>query len=223
MAGRRRFRSAISEKSRAVAAAEAARPDYYKQLLQDLKLLDIKRSVIQSNRRNLPWLFVGVVPILAILALAPLILAVFIVGTYLGTIFGPFGVLERLSKARADAANITSRISHTLPELGDTRKVALAGISRVGKRGVEFCSPAVRLDGALLSRLTTDGEFISLGKYRKLAVIPLDESGVMAPDLAEMKDQYWLGDARAAGLADTAILSTLGLLELRSMAPVQPA
>jgi hypothetical protein len=223
MAGRRRFRSAINEKSRAVAAAEAARPDYFKQLLQDLKLLDIKRSVIQSNRRNLPWLFVGIVPILGMLALVPLLIAIFILGTYLGTIFGPFGVLERLSKARADTANITNRISHTLPELGDTRKVALAGVRRVGKRGIEFCSPAVRLDGALLSRLTTDGEFIPLGKYRKLAVIPLDEGGLLAPDFAEMKDQYWLGDARSAGLADTAIQSAQGQLEQRSLAPVQPS
>ncbi|WP_291075619.1 hypothetical protein [Hyphomonas sp.] len=214
MARRRRYHSNTSKLSVEQARAEAEKPDLVRNLFQNLKLLDIKKSVIEANQKRLPFLYMGLFPILAIALFVSLWLAVLLGGAYVGTIWGPWGALERISAARKDVKDLTDRISRDLPSMDSKHCFAVFGVQKSGKVELKLSDVALPVDGPALSTLDTDGHFGGLGPYRKLGVVPLGPDNKIVPDLEAMKDQYWLGDARRAGIPDAAITTALNSLRV---------
>lgn len=214
MARRRRYHSNTSKLSVEQARAEAEKPDLVRNLFQNLKLLDIKKSVIEANQKRLPFLYMGLFPILAIALFVSLWLAVLLGGAYVGTIWGPWGALERISAARKDVKDLTDRISRELPAMDPAHRFAIFGVRSIGRGRLDLSGAALPVDGPALATLNEDGHFAGLGPYRKIGVVPLGPENEILPDLSAMKDQYWLGDARQAGLTDAVILAALNELNL---------
>jgi len=214
MARRRRYHSNISKLSVEQARAQAENPNLVRNLFQNLKLLDIKKSVIETNQKRLPFLYVGLFPILAIALFVSLWLAVLLGGAYAGTIWGPWGALERISAARKDVKDLLNKISRELPAIEPQNRFAIFGARKIGKGKFELSEKALPVDGPALATLNEDGHFTGLGPYRRLGLVPLGPENEILTDLSKMKDQYWLGDARQAGLPDEVILAALDGLKL---------
>ncbi len=204
------------------AAEQASKPNHFRDMLQDLKVLDIKRRAIGLHKRRMPYLIAGLLPIgLTVLffvlqaSILSLWLGIAIGGGYASQFFGPLGSLTRIKKARLDGELQIMKITERLPLMETGEALALFGVQKAGKSSLVTSDGAIRINRETLEAIDTDMAFVALGKYQYLGTAHIGANGSISEDFDRFKDQYWLGYARQKGCGDEAIAKALTQLRLK--------
>jgi len=187
----------------------------FEMIAQDLKVIDIKRQVIKSGKKNLPFAYIGLA--IASLFLLVTILAISIIGMVIaGSLFsgalaqvtGPMGIPARRKSSIDEIDKAVDRIIHALPKLPDGETVSVFGVRKVSKAGVNLSQPPTRLTRDVLDQINDDGVF-AFEAYKFLGVAKQLPSGAVDLSFRDLRAHRWYMEALNAGLKDEAILAAL--------------
>lgn len=201
-------RSGATQRARAEKRKEAERavdPSVraVSNIVQDLKLVELKGNLVGKATKILPFLYVAfglaliTIPILGYLGL-------FISGAVSTQIFGPVGLRTRREKHRTDLLKVKERLQRNLQTLGRDKTIYAMGIAAISKHGIEPCSTLQQVDVELVQTLSEDGLF-PLGKYRYLAVAISDGEGDVTKltlNHRDLKEYPWYVEAKMRGISD---------------------
>ena len=182
---------------------------------QDIKLIDIKRRVIKTNTFRLPFLYVGLgvfgfFLLGAIFALS--IIMCFIFGTIFSAIFantfGPIGALERRKSAGKEIENLIAQVGEALSSLPDNVQPKLFGFCYATKKDLKLTDACIDMKTMQMSLFDAKGA-LPLGPYKSLGMVFRAPDGEIDLKHSAMKTQYWLTEARLAGIKDDQIVDAL--------------
>lgn len=186
-------------------------------IIQDLKLIALKASLISKATRLMPFLYIGFAISLLIIPASVIpdlqseksliripYVALFLVSVVASQIWGPVGRHTRREKHRADLLDVKARLQQSLQILGRDKFVYAMGIAAISKDGIEPTSNFQKVDMELVQALSEDGLF-PLGKYRYLAVAISDGEGDVTKltlNHRDLKEYPWYVEAKKRGISD---------------------
>ena len=176
----RRQRSPIQKARRAaLAEAEASRPDTedlkLDRSVQTLKVIEIKRRVIQQCSRKIPWAMVGTrvaaIPMAISVALISPI-GIFIFGAVfsgaLSQLVGPLGAMTKRSSTRQELPALIDTLQSEVKALSNAR-ICVFGVLPSTKKGLVTGPSMHRLDAELVGNIDADGR-LPIGDYVQLGI-----------------------------------------------------
>lgn len=170
---------------------------YLENILQELKVIDIKRKSIRSGRKREPFIYAGLV-----LAGFPLLVAlysisalgIFICGSIFGAVasqlFGPTGVRGRRAKARDAIDKSLNKILNALPYIDGRYKVRAFGLVSAQRSAIKLTDHYADITVAALEEVSIDGAFFDQ-KHSHFIAIPYGEAGGLDPTQSVLRGQYW--------------------------------
>ena len=180
---------------------------------QNLKLIDIKRGVIRTNTRRLPFLYIGLgifgfLLLGAILAISAIMIFIFgaLFSAVAGNTFGPIGAIERRKEAAKEIERLRAAVGADLHDLQDGAGPQVFGFIRATKTALELTDRCIDLKTMNMQDIDNKGT-LPFAPYKSLGMFFRTPDGTI--DLAHpaIKNQYWLIEARLRGLSDEAILA----------------
>lgn len=167
-------------------------------VLQELKVIDIKRRSIQSGKRREPFLFmllaIAAIPV-GIAAISVSMLGLFISGGILAAvssqIYGPTGTRGRRGAAQAAIDKSINKIAEALPTLDGKFALRIFGLISAKPGNLILTDEAYDLDRSALEAVDANGAFFE-AKYTYLVAIPYTISGGYDHTQPVLRGQYWL-------------------------------
>lgn len=166
-------------------------------VLQELKVIDIKRRSILSGKRREPFMFAGL--LLAGLVLGVTILSLALLWIFIAfpvflavssQIFGPTGIRGRRQSAYKAIERSVEKIGSALPRLAPDARLRVFGLLSANKSSVQVTSKAKTLTPDTLGELAPGGGFFTT-RYKYLVAIPADGAGRLDHNQPAIKGQYW--------------------------------
>lgn len=184
-------------------------------LSQNLKLIDIKRSVIRTNTRRLPFLYValGIFGFMlggAILAISVVFIFVFgaLFSGVVANTFGPVGAIERRKDAARQIERLRTEVGEDVYALPDGVAPKVFGFVSATKSDVSLTAGALDLKTMRLDDINGKGEF-PFWPYKSIGMVFRDSDGGINLKHPAIKNQYWLIEARLKGTPDAAVREAL--------------
>lgn len=186
------------------------------QISQNLKLIDIKRGVIRTNTKRLPFLYIGLgifgfLLLGAIMAISVIMIFIFgaLFSAVAGNTFGPIGAIERRKEAMKEIERLRAAVGADLHELPDGADPQVFGFLRATKTSLDLTDRCLDLKTMNMQDIDTKGT-LPFAPYKSLGMFcRAPDGGIDLKDPA-IKNQYWLIEARLKGLSDETILGTFG-------------
>ena len=182
---------------------------------QDLKLIDIKRGVIRTNTRRLPFLYAGLgilgLPLAgSILAVSPIFIFLFgsLFSAVAGNTFGPIGALERRKNAIKEIERLRAAVGAAVFELPDAVSPKVFGFLKATKTDLLLTGQSLDLRTMNMQEIDDKGT-LPFAPYKSLGMVFRGADGSVELAHPAIKNQYWLIEARLKGLSDDIVLSAL--------------
>lgn len=175
-------------------------------LSHDLKLLDIKRTIIRQTSGRIPFLYVGlgIFGLMLVLSIVGIsILGIFLFGSLFSGVFastyGPVGAVSERKKAYEAIAQLKKAIGEKVFKLPAEINPKVFGFRSAGKSGVILTDDAIDLKSMNLDLIDAKGAF-PFTPYKLLSMVFAGSDGLVDIDHPAIKTQYWLGEARLKGV-----------------------
>ncbi len=212
---RTRYRQPAAAAASAELSAEQQTNKLLERISHNLKLIDIKRGVIRTNTKRLPFLYIGLgvfgVPLAgAVMAISPIFIFLFgaLFSAVAGSTFGPVGALQRRKDSFKEIERLRAAVGADVFELSDDVSPKVFGFLKATKTSLVLTDQCMDLRTMNMQDIDDRG-ILPFAPYKSLGMVFRTPDGGI--DLAHpaIKNQYWLIEVRLKGLSDEVIQSAL--------------